>query len=209
MKPSVPDLSHERDLVSRYGLPFIAIDEAGRGPLAGPLSVSGVLVEDLADLLIVKGINDSKKLSEARREKLFTELTAKLNFKNILISPGEIDELGLTKCLHKAANSVINFHLPKSPNFIMLDGKHDYIKHGVLKTFTIVKGDGACLSIAVASIHAKVSRDRVMTDLDKVNPGYGFSRNKGYGTLEHREAIANMGLSSAHRKSFTEKFVNE
>jgi ribonuclease HII len=197
----------ELSLVSQHGYPFIAIDEAGRGPLAGPLSVSGVLITSMKDLLDVDGVDDSKKINEKARKIIFEKTNNIFNFKNVMISSKDIDKFGLTYCLNKASAKIIKNFISYSPKFILLDGKHDYIKSKDIEVITIIKGDAKTFSIGLASINAKVNRDREMIAIGKKYPEYNFSKNKGYGTKEHIELIKKFGVSDIHRASFLGKII--
>ena len=169
------------------------IDEAGRGALAGPLSVAACVLNSE-----ISGLNDSKKLTAKRREELFKEITKSSNFLIAYFSNSQIDELGLSECLRRALK-LFKAHFESFE--IIYDGNLDY---GVGIT-TMIKADGKVAVVSAASILAKVSRDRLMSGWDKFYPAYGFARHKGYGTKSHLDAIAKFGYSDLHRKSFVIK----
>ena len=169
------------------------IDEAGRGALAGPLSVAACVLNSE-----ISGLNDSKKLTAKRREELFKEITKSSNFLIAYFSNSQIDELGLSECLRRALK-LFKAHFESFE--IIYDGNLDY---GVGIT-TMIKADGKVAVVSAASILAKVSRDRLMSGWDKFYPAYGFAGHKGYGTKSHLDAIAKFGYSDLHRKSFVIK----
>jgi len=185
------------------GISYIAgVDEAGRGPLAGPVYAAAVI---LPPDVMIEGINDSKKLSESKREELFDIITEKAVAYSISsVSEQEIDRINIRNAAYKAmAQAVAGLSI--SPQHILIDG--DAVK-GINKPYTcIVSGDSLSISVAAASILAKVSRDRYIKQLDREYPVYGFAKHKGYGTAEHIEAIKKYGICPVHRKSFTLKFL--
>lgn len=180
------------------------VDEVGRGPLAGPV-VCACVIMPLDDL--IDGVDDSKKLSEKKRE-VFSEL---IKEKAIAYSISEIDEkrideiniLNATKeCMANAVNS-----LKVKPEVLLVDAlKLDGVDNSI-KQIPIIKGDATSYNIACASIIAKVYRDNLMVEMDKKYPGYEFAKNKGYGTKKHIEAIKTYGAKEIHRKSFIKNFV--
>lgn len=180
------------------GYNFIAgIDEAGRGPLAGPVCAAAVILPKDA---VIEGINDSKKLSEKKREVLFDEIIKTAVAYSIqFVDPQVIDDINIKQAtalaMHRAADE-----LSQKPDFIIIDG-NDRIAYDVPYEY-IIKGDAKSQTIAAASILAKVSRDRLMTELDKEYPQYGLAKHKGYGTKAHIEAIQKYGVADIHRKSF-------
>lgn len=180
------------------GINYIAgIDEAGRGPLAGPVCAAAVI---LPKGIVIEGINDSKKLSEKKREKLFDEITEKaLAYSVEYISCDEIDEINIRNATHKAMENALN-NLKLKAEFVIIDG-NDKIPFSIPYEY-IIKGDAKSQTIAAASILAKVSRDRYMCELDEKYPGYGFKKHKGYGTAAHMQAIRELGVSDVHRKTF-------
>lgn len=173
------------------------IDEAGRGPLAGPVCAAACV---LPDGLVLEGLNDSKKLSEKRREALYDRITAEaLAWAVCLVDEKTIDEINILQATFHAMRGAVS-KLGLSPDLCLVDGNRD---PGLgLPTKTVVKGDATCASVAAASILAKVTRDRLMVELDAQYPGYGFAIHKGYGTKAHYAAINALGLSPIHRCSF-------
>ena len=181
------------------------IDEAGRGPLAGPVCAAAVI---LPKGLVIEEINDSKKLTEKKREKLFDIIIENAVAYSIqFCDPEIIDSINIRQATHKAMEDAVN-GLSVRPEHIFIDG-NDNIPFEYPYTY-IVKGDAKSQTIAAASILAKVSRDRLMTELDKEYPDYGFAKHKGYGTKAHMEAIQKYGVTVVHRKSFmTDKVLGK
>ena len=179
----------------------IGVDEVGRGPLAGPLTVAAVALR--ADNPIW-GINDSKQLSAQTREELASQIKEKALAWGIAhIPPEEIDSLGMAASLRKAMlQAIANTHV--DPDSVLIDGVPLHIHP---KETCIVKGDARVACIAAASIVAKVTRDRMMEEYDKVIPEYGFASNKGYGSAAHIEALKKYGPSPIHRRTFITHFV--
>ncbi|MFA6188541.1 MAG: ribonuclease HII [Sulfuricurvum sp.] len=167
------------------------IDEAGRGPLAGPLVMAGVILHKP-----ITGLNDSKKLSEKKREVLFDLIIENSMYKIVRFSAEEIDNLGLSACLKKGLEEII--HSLDADDFLF-DGNS---KFGVSGLRTLIKADALISEVSAASILAKVSRDREMVEIDSLYPGYGFAEHKGYGTAIHVQAIQENGYCEIHRKSF-------
>lgn len=180
------------------GYKFIAgVDEAGRGPLAGPVCAAAVI---LPNDLIIDGVNDSKKLTEKKREKLFDIICEKAIAYSIeFVSPDVIDEINIRQATSLAMHNAVQ-NLDKKADYVIIDG-NDKIPYDIPYKY-IIKGDAKSQSIAAASILAKVSRDRLMVALDKEYPEYGFAKHKGYGTKVHCEAIQKYGILPIHRKSF-------
>ena len=185
------------------GIKYIAgIDEAGRGPLAGPVVVSSVILP--ADSMI-EGVNDSKKVSENKREKLYDIITNEaISYGVGIIYPEEIDEINILQATKKGLTMAIK-QMEIKPNIIMVDALTKIDTLGIPYK-SIIKGDAKCYSISAASIIAKVTRDRIMREWDKVYPQYGFASHKGYGTAKHIAAIKEYGLCPIHRRSFTKNF---
>lgn len=180
------------------------VDEAGRGPLAGPVYAATVILPPNA---IIKGINDSKKLSEKRREELFSEITEKAIAYNICsIDEKRIDEINILNATYEAMNGAVN-GLSVTPDFVLIDGNR--IGGMTLPHETVVKGDSKSISIAAASILAKVSRDRFICEMAEKYPEYGFEQHKGYGTKAHNEAILKYGPCPIHRKTFLKKLLGD
>jgi ribonuclease HII len=171
------------------------VDEAGRGPLAGPIVAAAVVLAEP-----VAGLNDSKQLTEAQREELFETLHAGDHAIGVcVVSAEEIDRTGI-QAANYAAMARAAARIKPEPDYLLVDG---FQLPGVAQPqVRIVKGDARSLSIAAASIVAKVTRDRIMAELDDHYPGYAFARHKGYATRVHLEAIARLGPCPAHRKSF-------
>ena len=195
-------LNFERDEYQN-GYNYIAgVDEAGRGPLAGPVVAAAVI---LLKGLYIEGVNDSKKLSEAQRERLFDVIREKaLAFGISIIDEKCIDEINILNATKRAMADAIG-QLNPSPDSILLDAvRLDNIK---TRQIPIIKGDALSLSIAAASILAKVTRDRLLIELDSCYPQYGFASHKGYGTEQHISAIKKFGICPIHRLSFVKHFV--
>ena len=178
------------------------VDEVGCGPLAGPVVSAAVILPKDCDILY---LNDSKKLSENKREEIYDEIMAKAISVGIgFATPERIDEINIRQADFEAMRMALS-KLSVEPDFIMVDG---YPIGGIdKKQISIVKGDAKSASIAAASIIAKVTRDRMMTEYDTVFPGYGFSANKGYGSAEHIMAIKELGPTPIHRKTFIKNFI--
>jgi ribonuclease HII len=168
------------------------IDEAGRGCLAGHLAVAGVILKSE-----IEGLNDSKKLSEKRREELYEIIIENSFYEIVLTSSEEIDDIGLSKALHNSILKIKNSLVQASK--IIMDGNTSFGVEGVVP---IVKADASVVEVSAASILAKVSRDRLILEADREFPQYGFKKHKGYGTKLHRQMIKKFGLTSVHRKSF-------
>lgn len=196
-------LEYENKLISE-GKKFIAgIDEAGRGPLAGPVCVASVVMP-LDEGSIIHGVNDSKKLSEKKREILFDEIIHKAIAYHIeFIDEKTIDAINILNATKLGMLNCIN-SLEITPDIVLIDAVE--ISSDV-PTLSIIKGDQLSYSIACASILAKVSRDRLMLELDKEYPQYGFARHKGYGTKLHIENLKKYGKCPCHRESFIGHFV--
>ncbi|MBQ6420659.1 MAG: ribonuclease HII [Clostridia bacterium] len=192
-----PDYTIENGLLSQGFQNVCGVDEAGRGPLAGPVFAAAVILAPGTELT---GVNDSKKLSEKKREALFDVICEKaLAYAIASASPKEIDELNILQATFLAMRRAVA-GLHTVPGIVLVDGNR---KPGTgLPEETIVKGDAKCISIAAASILAKVSRDRVMQTLNEQYPEYAFSQHKGYPTKLHYERIAQYGPCPEHRKSF-------
>ncbi|MCC8467733.1 MAG: ribonuclease HII [Rickettsia endosymbiont of Eriopis connexa] len=171
------------------------IDEAGRGPLAGPVVASAVIIDNTN---IILGIKDSKKLSKKKRELLYEQITNNYVWATAIISHTEIDEINILEATKKAC-SIAAANLKVKPEIVLVDGNMQFKDE---RFVSIVNGDNLSLSIAAASIVAKVTRDRLMLDLSAEFPQYLWHKNSGYGTKEHIEAINTHGLSPYHRRSF-------
>ena len=190
------------------GLKYICgIDEAGRGPLAGPVVVGAVVMPRDS---MLEFMNDSKKVTEKRRELLYEEIiNNSLAYGIGIISQEEIDKINILnatkKGLHEALGQVIE-KLKQKPDIIIVDALREIDTFGITYE-SIIKGDATCYSISAASILAKVTRDRIMAEWDKIYPQYGFAAHKGYGTAKHIQAIKEYGPCPLHRKSFITHFV--
>ena len=193
-----PNYKVERSLMREGARHIAGVDEVGRGPLAGPVAVAAVIL-DPADL--PKGVDDSKALSAPEREKLFEIILGKaLSVAIAFASAEEVDLLNIRGATLAAMARAVNA-LSLRPAFALIDGS-DWPPGLCCEGRAIVKGDASCLSIAAASIVAKVARDRMMTRLDALYPDYGFARHVGYGTKVHLEALARCGPTPFHRLSF-------
>ena len=173
------------------------VDEAGRGPLAGPVVAGAIVLPENGDF---EGLNDSKKLSEAQRDYFYEKLTESTpNWSVAVVEVGVIDEINILQAARLAMKQAVE-NLSVCPDMVLVDGNRE-IAVG-MEQKTLVGGDRRCLSIAAASVLAKVTRDRLMQDLHRRFPGYGFDRHKGYGTELHRARIAELGPCLEHRKTF-------
>lgn len=191
---SGPDFSFE-DAISVS--PLCGIDEAGRGPWAGPVVAAAVILDRDA---VPEGLNDSKKLSAKRREVLFSDLQSCALIGIGIASVSEIDRLNVSKANWLAMGRAFEL-LPVRPQFALIDGNR-IPPELPCSAKAIVKGDGRSLSIAAASIAAKVTRDRIMAELSREYPEYGWDRNAGYGVPAHSAALARLGVTPHHRRSF-------
>lgn len=178
------------------------VDEAGRGPLCGPVAAAAVI---MPEGLIIDGVNDSKKLSGKKREELFGIIIENaISFRIEFSDEKTIDEINILNATMQAMERAISGLEPKA-DFALIDGN---CSRGItLPNRTVVKGDSLSHSIACASILAKVSRDRLMLKYDEMHPEYGFKAHKGYGTKAHYEAIQKYGILPIHRKSFLKKII--
>lgn len=193
---ALPDYALEMEAGAPARL-VCGVDEAGRGPLAGPVVAAAVILDPAN---IPPGLNDSKKLDAARREALFAALQPLAGIGIGMASVEEIDSLNILQAAMLAMTRAIAA-LPRAPQFALIDGNR-LPKQLPCPARAIVKGDARSLSIAAASIAAKVTRDRLMQTLAVRHPGYGFERHMGYGTAAHLDAISRLGPSPAHRRSF-------
>ena len=177
------------------------IDEAGRGPLAGPLVVAGVIL-----LQRINGLQDSKKLDAKQRERFYERILERSRYHLVVIEAAEIDGHGISWCLRKALEEIVAVLGGLGVRFLF-DGNSRY---GVTEITTMVKADGRIREVSAASILAKVTRDRIMQQQAQLYPQYGFEQHKGYGTAEHLEAIERYGLCPIHRRSFhVKKFSDD
>ena len=193
----MPDF-FEEDLCVQCGALLIAgVDEAGRGPLAGPVTAAAVMLDRAC---FPQGLDDSKKLTAKARDRLFDEIMVSAQVSIGHATVEEIDELNILYASHLAMERAVA-GLSQVPNHALIDG--NMIPKALMCPATaLVKGDGRSLSIAAASIIAKVTRDRIMVDLAQQHPGYGWEKNAGYPTKLHREALIELGVTPHHRRSF-------
>lgn len=193
----------EEDLHKKGFEQICGIDEAGRGPLAGPVVVAGVIMPKNS---FIEGVNDSKKVSEKKRELLYDKiLDEAISYSVAIIGQDVIDEINILNATKKGVTSVVE-GLDVKPNLIVIDALEHIDTKGIPYE-SIIKGDAKCYSIAAASIVAKVTRDRIMREWDEIYHQYGFAKHKGYGTAAHISAIKEYGLCPIHRRSFTKNFV--
>lgn len=189
-------LTHEKSL-NNSGYQLIAgVDEAGRGPLAGPVVAAAVILKTFR---FKERVDDSKKLSAKKREKAFSEIVKKSIFGIGIVDEKTIDKINIYQATKMAMQEAIS-KLETTPDYVIVDGKMKLITKCPIRC--IPKGDSKSLSIAAASIIAKVTRDRIMLKYDNVYPQYGFARHKGYGTRSHMAALKKHGPSHIHRRSF-------
>lgn len=180
------------------------IDEAGRGPLAGPVVAAAVILDHKKRK--IRGLDDSKKLSPQKREELFNKITERAAAVGVGISSvGLIDSRGILYALFKAARKAVR-KLKVVPHLAVFDGNIPIPRLGISQK-TLIRGDGKSACIAAASIVAKVTRDRLMKQLAQKHPHYGFEKHKGYGTAAHYEAIKLLGLTKHHRRSFLKEYI--
>ncbi|ALK10832.1 ribonuclease HII [Blastochloris viridis] len=196
LSQSRPTFERESAVLARGVAPVAGCDEVGRGPLAGPVVAAAVILDPAN---IPDGIDDSKKLDAARREQLYAALVACAEVGVALAPPARIDRDDIRKASLWALAAAVRA-LPRQPGHVLVDGRD--LPIFACEGTAIVKGDALCLSIAAASIVAKVVRDRMMQGLDRLHPGYGFAAHKGYGTAAHRSALAALGPCCHHRRSF-------
>ena len=193
---------YERDY-EKEGL-ICGIDEVGRGPLAGPVVAGAVILSKNCEILY---LNDSKQLSAEKREQLYDVILEHAVAVGIgIVSPQRIDEINILQATYGAMRQAIE-KLNPQPAVLLNDAVR--IPQVAIQQVPIIKGDAKSVSIAAASIVAKVTRDRMMEQYEEVFPGYGFARNKGYGSKEHIEALQTMGPTAIHRRSFIGHFVKE
>lgn len=179
------------------------IDEAGRGPLAGPVVVASVIMPRNS---MIEGVNDSKKVSEKKREELYEKILEEaISYGVGVIDQTEIDEINILEATKKGLTTSLK-ELTVKPDLILVDALKEIDTLGIPYQ-SIIKGDALCYSISAASIIAKVTRDRIMRGWDEIYPQYGFEKHKGYGTAAHIKAIKEYGLCPIHRRSFTKNFI--
>ena len=198
------DFEIEKEYCRKGYKMICGIDEAGRGPLCGPVCAAAVILPiDCA----IEGINDSKKLSEKKREALFDEICEKaVSYSVAMATAKEIDEINILQATFLAMRRAVE-GLAEKPDLALVDGNR---KPGLdCEEVTIVKGDAKCISVAAASILAKVTRDRYMKLLDEMFPEFCFAKHKCYGTKLHYEMIDQYGICEEHRRTFLKKFFGE
>ena len=210
-KKKIDDLQAERDRLYQLGVYerkyaeyayVCGVDEAGRGPLAGPVVAGAVILPKKCEILF---LNDSKQLSAKKREELYDIIVHKAIAWGVgMVSPQRIDEINILQATYEAMREAIN-NLAIKPDIMLNDAV--FIPDIPIEQVPIVKGDAKSVTIASASILAKVTRDRLMTEYDSQFPGYGFAVHKGYGTKAHIEALRRLGPSKIHRKTFITHFV--
>ena len=199
-------LKLEENKLYENGIEYICgIDEAGRGPLAGPVVVGAVILQKDS---FIEGVNDSKKISEKKREKIYEQIINEAIAYGVgIVDQKTIDEINILNATKLGLKMAIE-NLNVKPNVIMVDALTGIDTCGI-PYISVIKGDAKNYSIAAASIIAKVTRDRMMKEWDEVYPKYGFAKHKGYGTAEHIKAIKENGPCILHRKSFIKNFVNK
>ena len=197
-------LKEEEEKLYNTGLNYICgIDEAGRGPLAGPVVVGAVILPKNS---FIEGVNDSKKVSEKKREILYEKITEEAIAWSVgIIDQKMIDEVNILNATKLGVTEALT-KLKKKPELILVDALQNMDTLGI-NYKSIIKGDAKCYCIAAASIIAKVTRDRIMRQWDEVFPEYGFAKHKGYGTKTHIEAIKQYGICPLHRKTFVKNFI--
>jgi ribonuclease HII len=194
----LPDFSLEKELICKGVWPIAGVDEAGRGPLAGPVAVAAVILDPQ---FIPEGIDDSKRLSEEQRTELYDAIMADALAVAVAFAPAqEIDAINIRAATLLGMRRAVHA-LALTPAFSLIDGR-DLPEGLTAPGRAVIGGDGLSVSIAAASIIAKVSRDRLMARLDGHCPGYDFSQHAGYATVGHRAALSRCGLSPFHRRSF-------
>ena len=199
-------LKEEENKLYDQGIEYICgIDEAGRGPLAGPVVVGAVIMPKDS---FIEGVNDSKKISEKKREKIFEQIKEEAIAYSVgIVDKDLIDEMNILNATKLGVKIALE-GLKQKPDVIMVDALTGLETNGV-PYISVIKGDAKNYSIAAASIIAKVTRDKIMEEWDSVYPAYGFARHKGYGTAEHIRVIKEQGPCTIHRRTFIKNFVQE
>ena len=198
----MPDYEYEAKAISLGFQNVCGVDEAGRGPLAGPVYAAAVI---LPQSLVIDGLNDSKKLSEKKREMLYDKVTeSALAWSVGVATEQEIDEINILQATFLAMRRAVD-GLALKADYALVDGNR--MPELSINGETVIKGDSLSMSIAAASIIAKVSRDRFMLEIDEKYPEYQFSKHKGYGTALHYEMLEKYGVSPVHRRSFLKKIL--
>ncbi len=193
----------EKEFYSKGFKNICGMDEAGRGPLAGPVVVAGVIMPQDS---MIEGVNDSKKVSEKKREKLYNLILEEaISYSIAVVGQDVIDEINILNATKQGVTNVVE-GLEIKPDLIIVDALNHIDTKGIPYD-SIIKGDAKCYNIAAASIIAKVTRDKIMRKWDEIYPQYGFMQHKGYGTAKHIATIKEYGLCPIHRKTFTKNFV--
>ena len=196
---------HERELRQKGFKNICGIDEAGRGPLAGPVVIAAVIMPEDS---MIEGVNDSKKVSEKKRELIYDQILEEaISYGVAIIGQDEIDDINILNATKKGLTMSLK-ELTVKPDLIVVDALEHIDTLGIPYE-SIIKGDAKAYSIAAASIIAKVTRDRIMREWANIYPQYGFEVHKGYGTAKHIAAIKEHGICPIHRKSFTKNFVKK
>ncbi|MGN0520906.1 MAG: ribonuclease HII [Candidatus Fimenecus sp.] len=199
------DFSIENEYRNKEFSVICGVDEAGRGPLAGPVYAAAVILNPDT---VIEGLNDSKKLTEKKREALFPIIQEKAIAYGIgFATEQEIDEINILNATFLAMRRAVE-QLSVMPDLLLIDGNQKP-KIGACPEVTVIKGDAKSMSIAAASVLAKVSRDRFMLKLAETYPQYAFEKHKGYGTKLHYEKLAEYGISPVHRKTFLKKIIGD
>jgi ribonuclease HII len=194
---TTPDFRYETELMTAGARIVAGVDEVGRGPLAGPVTAAAVILHPER---IPEGLNDSKMLGHARREALLAELEQVAQIGIGWASVSEIDAINIRNAAFLAMRRAVEA-LPNAPDHVLVDGNACPADLPCAAS-PLIKGDARSVSIAAASIVAKVARDRVMAELDVAHPGYGWATNAGYPTQAHRDALQHLGVTPHHRRSF-------
>jgi ribonuclease HII len=196
-----PTLEEEERLILQGHTVIAGVDEAGRGCLAGPVVAAAAILPLTEDCLrLFAGVRDSKQLSAAQRDRLYTVVMERAVGVGVgVVSVEWIDRYNILRATRMAMQQALAA-LPVRPTYLLLDAVK--LPAARLPQLALIKGDARCLSIAAASVVAKVTRDRLMQTLDERYPGYGFAQHKGYGTAAHKRALASLGPSPAHRRTF-------
>jgi ribonuclease HII len=188
---------YEKDAYESGSVRIAGIDEAGRGPLAGPVVVAACILDPLDPIL---GVDDSKKISPTKRDALFEEILRRaVSYTVVRVEHDVIDRINILNATKEAMRRCVE-ELPVRPDVLLIDAVD--LQGTGIRTVPIIRGDSASVSIAAASILAKVTRDRIMEEYDREYPDYGFATHKGYGTAAHYQAIDRLGITPIHRRTF-------
>jgi ribonuclease HII len=203
----LPDFEFEKSLLPPNCRYLLGIDEVGRGPLAGPVTIGAFILDlksfDPQEFINLK-VTDSKKLTASKRQHIASYFKNKYSFKTLSLSSSEIDRQGIAVCIYNLIQSAMQIYR-STFDFCLIDGNYNkvpLVKEGFREIETVIRGDAKCFSIAAASIVAKVDRDNQMNSYDLQYPNYGFISHKGYGTKKHIAAITTFGPCPIHRLSF-------